>query len=50
MRPEENAMKAVAKGERLFNDATFDSLARLRMGEPALPEGERTDADNDVIN
>jgi hypothetical protein len=47
MRPEENAMKTVGKGERLFKDATFDSLARLRRGEPSVPEDERTDGDNE---
>jgi len=45
MRSDENAMK-VAKGERLFKDATFDSLARLRRGEPTVPEEERIDRDN----
>jgi hypothetical protein len=47
MSSEENAMKTVGKGERLFNDATFDSLARLRRGESTVPEDERIDRDNE---
>jgi hypothetical protein len=47
MSSEENAMRSVGNGERLFNDATFDSLARLRKGETTVPEGERIDRDNE---
>lgn len=47
MSSEENAMKAPGNGERLFKDATFDSLARLRRGEPTLPEDERIERDNE---
>lgn len=47
MSSEENAMKTVGNGERLFNDATFDSLARLRRGEPFVPEDERLERDNE---
>jgi hypothetical protein len=47
MSSEENAIKMVGKGERLFNDARFDSLARLRRGEPTVPEDERIDRDNE---
>lgn len=47
MSSEENAMKMVGKGERLFKDATFDSLARLRRGEPTVAEDERIDRDNE---
>jgi hypothetical protein len=46
MSSEENAMKTVRTGERLFNDATFDSLARLRKGE-TVPEDERIKKDNE---
>jgi hypothetical protein len=47
MSSEENAMKMMGNAERLFKDATFDSLARLRRGEPTLPEEERIDRDNE---
>lgn len=46
MSSEENAMKTVGTAERLFKDATFDSLARLRRGEPIVPEDERIERDN----
>jgi hypothetical protein len=47
MSSDEKAMKTVGKGERFFKDSTFDSLARLRRGEPTSPEGERIDRDNE---
>jgi hypothetical protein len=47
MSSDEKAMKLVGNGERLFKDATFDSLARLRRGELTVPEGERIDRDNE---
>jgi hypothetical protein len=47
MSSDEKAMKMVGSGERLFKDATFDSLARLRRGEPTVSEGERIDRDNE---
>jgi hypothetical protein len=47
MSSEENAIKTMGNGERLFKDATFDSLARLRRGEPTLPEDERIERDNE---
>jgi hypothetical protein len=47
MSSEENAMKTVGDGERLFKDATFNSLARLRRGDSTVPEQERIDRDNE---
>jgi hypothetical protein len=47
MSSEENAMKAVGDGERLFKDATFNSLARLRRGDSTVREEERIDRDNE---
>jgi hypothetical protein len=47
MNSDENAMKTVGKGERLFTDATFNSLVRLRKGEPTIPEDVRIDRDNE---
>jgi hypothetical protein len=47
MSSDEKIMKAVGNGERLFKDATFDLLARLRRGEPTIPESERIDRENE---
>jgi hypothetical protein len=47
MSSEENAMNEMGNGERLFKDATFDSLARLRRGQPTLPEDDRIERDNE---
>jgi hypothetical protein len=47
MSSKENAMKTVGNGERVFKDATFDSLARLRRGQPTIQEDERIERDNE---
>jgi hypothetical protein len=47
MSSDEKTMKALGNAERLFKDATFDSLARLCRSEPTVPEGQRIDRDNE---